>query len=404
VGRQRKQNEDSFLVDDELGLYVVSDGMGGHAAGDIASQAAVAFVAERMAAERALIEGLRSGERSVQELRELVEDVALGANRHVYELAQSGKGRPGMGATLIILVVAGHTATIAHVGDSRLYLVRGEGISQLTLDHTISAEMLRSGLISEDELEDSPFKHVLARACGTRPEVEFDLLTLEVLPGDRFLLCSDGYSNYLEHPGELAPRVAHEEPEGLAQQLVEEANAAGGSDNITVVIVSVEGEDPESLRAAMLAENYEALRSVFLFEELDLPLLTRVMAACDVEVHESGHVAVTQDETCDALCIVVDGRYVLERGGEEVGHVSAGGHVGATALIEPRPARATLRATEASRLLRLRRESFRRLIRERRWLGIGLLRQMGRMLSVAVDRTWAQRAGARVPVPDEERL
>lgn len=404
VGRKRKQNEDSFVVHEALGLYVVSDGMGGHAAGDVASKAAVAFVTETLDANQATIDAVREGSLPAERLATLLKETGEQACRHVHGLARSGKGRPGMGATLTMLVVAGQVAVMAHVGDSRLYLVRGGGISQLSQDHTITAEMRRAGLLSEDEVATSPFAHVLSRAVGTKPEVEFDVLTLEVVPGDRFLICSDGYSNYLERPSELVPRLTDDDPDELARTLVDEANAAGGRDNITVVIVSVEGDDPDALRAELLEERYGALRSVFLFTELDLPLLARVMAICDVETHEPGDVVIREGDPLEELVIIVDGHFVLQRGEVVVGQVAAGDHVGATALVEGRPARASLVAEQAGHVLRLRREAFRRLIRERPWLGLGLLREMGRMLSEALDRSWAQRAGAAVPVPDGERL
>ena len=132
VGRKRKQNEDSFVVDEDLGLYVVSDGMGGHAAGDVASKAAVAFVAKALKAERGVIDAVREGKSSPETLATLLKNTGEEANRHVHGLARTGTGRPGMGATLTMLVVAGDVAVMAHVGDSRLYLVRGEEISQLS--------------------------------------------------------------------------------------------------------------------------------------------------------------------------------------------------------------------------------------------------------------------------------
>ena len=404
VGRKRRQNEDSFVVDDELGLYVVSDGMGGHAAGDIASKAAVDFVLERLTSEREIIEGVRAGKTAPAVLTTLMREAGEDASRHVHALARSGTGRPGMGATLTMLVVAGNVAVMAHAGDSRLYLARGKGISQLSQDHTITAEMVRAGLLTEDEMESSPFAHVLSRAVGTKPEVELDVLTFDVLPGDRFLICSDGYSNYLEHPAELTERLADAEPDELARTLVDEANAAGGKDNITVVIVAIEGDDPDALRAKLLEERYGALRSVFLFADLELPLLTRVMAVCDVETHEAGDVVVEEGQPLEELVIIVDGTCTLRRGDEAVGEVGPGDHVGATALVQGRPARASLVADQPGHVLRLRREAFRHLIRERPWLGLGLLREMGRMLSEALDRSWAQRAGAAVPVPAGERL
>ncbi|MCA9619383.1 MAG: protein phosphatase 2C domain-containing protein [Myxococcales bacterium] len=404
VGRKRDRNEDSFLVDEELGLYVVSDGMGGHAAGEVASQATVAAVQAYVAEHRETIEAVRHGEEPPEALRRLADGAAKAACREVYALARQSLGRTGMGATLTLVISAGPFAALGHIGDSRLYLLRDGTVDQLTFDHTIASEMLRSGLIDEEELERSPYKHVLSRACGTQPQVSVDSLLFEIFPGDRLLLCSDGYSNYLEDPTSLVDALAGEEPAEVAAALVAFANEAGGKDNITAVVVEVRGDHPHAARAALLAERQDALRAVFLFEHLELPLLTRVMNVCDVEVYEAGETVMAEGAVCHELLVVLDGVLALARGGESLGQIESGEHVGASTLVEARPARASLTAVEASRVLRLRGRAFAQISRDRPWLGIGLLERLGSTLSEALDRSWKQRQGQAIDGPTGERL
>ena len=232
VGRVRTQNEDAHLV--ATPLFAVADGMGGHAAGEVASHTAVESLAAAFsAADEATAEGLAA---AVQR-----------ANLRVWQLAQEDPGRRGMGTTLAAaaLVHEGDDEVLAvvNVGDSRVYLFRDGELSQITEDHSLVEELVRSGRISAEEAHAHPQRHVVTRALGMGPEVDVDVFPIVPYRGDRLVLASDGLFNDVadEDIARLLRRVP--DPEQAASQLTAMAKTAGGSDNITVVVVDVVDDD-----------------------------------------------------------------------------------------------------------------------------------------------------------------
>lgn len=239
VGRRRVLNEDAFFLDDALGLYVVADGMGGHAAGEIASQEAVDSVHGMVSREREKLVALRAGNADSDLLRagsRIIESAVQAATYMVYAIAQSDPDQQGMGTTLSALLVAGQYAFTAQVGDSRVYLVRDGHASQLTEDHTLVAWQLKQGIISEEEAASSPHKNVITRAVGSREYVQVDTHVFEARPGDSFLLCSDGLHGYLEE--DEIPEIIELGPEAATKHFIDLANARGGRDNITAIVVN----------------------------------------------------------------------------------------------------------------------------------------------------------------------
>jgi protein phosphatase len=226
-GRRRPANEDAYAVAPELGLYLVADGMGGHRAGQVASGLAA----------RAALGSLRSLR---QEPRSAVEKLRVSVAAANAEILASSRAKPelsGMGTTVVALLAEGERVALAHVGDSRAYLIRGAGIRRLTDDHTLVGELVRRGEISERAAGGHPQRHVLVRALGVRRTVEPDLLELTPEPGDAFVLCSDGLTGHVED-GEIAEIVSREpDPDAACAELVDLANRRGGEDNITVVVL-----------------------------------------------------------------------------------------------------------------------------------------------------------------------
>jgi serine/threonine protein phosphatase PrpC len=364
--------------------------MGGHAAGEVASRTAVEAAARYIQERRSVVERFQEGDAEPSELTRTVKDAVLEACAAIHKLATSKPGHAGMGSTLTLLLVAGAKAVMAHVGDTRLYLCRNGKIHQLSTDHTMAAELARSGAIRPDEVRDHQLAHVLTRVVGTQASVQVDVLLMDVLPGDRFLLCSDGLSDKVESLEWLAREIAGDDLESVAEELIRASNEAGGQDNITAVIVRADVEDAERPMAIVFGENIEvklsALRSVFLFEGLTLAQLTRILNACHVEEYEAGEGAIHAGESCERLMTVVNGSFRLEQNGREILRLRPGDHVGETTLLNARPCRATLRAAQVSRLLVLESEVFLEIIKGRPWLGVSLLERLARRLSVDLDR------------------
>ena len=234
VGRCRKVNQDMFLLDETLGLFAIADGMGGHAAGEVASDLAI----------NALAGSLRESDRgdgawSPSEAAELLRIALNEGNRKICESVLARAEWRGMGTTMVALVLAENRAVIGHVGDSRAYLLRDGELRQLTSDHSWVNEQVKLGLLTNEQAHRHPMRNIVTRALGNQPAVEVDLLVEEIQPGDIFALCSDGLSGMLEDReiGEvLAARGSV--PQAACRELVESANERGGEDNITVIVMA----------------------------------------------------------------------------------------------------------------------------------------------------------------------
>jgi protein phosphatase len=230
VGLRRRENEDRYALAPHLGFYLVADGMGGHTAGQVASE---------LAAETAL-QVIGTLEGAAASLAERLRYAVAAANRAIFSKAQQHDEYAGMGTTLVAFLADEQRAALAHVGDSRAYLIRRRRIRQLTDDHSIVGELLRRREISEDAAREHPHRHVLTRALGVRRTAEPDLVELTLEAGDVFVLCSDGLTNHVDDH-EIAKRVcAGEDLQEVCEQLIDLANGRGGEDNSTVLLARCE--------------------------------------------------------------------------------------------------------------------------------------------------------------------
>jgi protein phosphatase len=240
LGRKRQSNEDAFFFDDKLGLYVVADGMGGHAAGEVASREAVdtlyGMVKTGVGKLRALVDPV--SDQDTRAACRLMEAAVQAATYFVFSIAEIDRDKSGMGTTISALLVLGDYAITAQVGDSRIYLVREETVEQLTEDHTLIAWQLKQGLITPQEAARSPHKNVITRAVGNREYVQVDTRALPIAAGMRFLLCSDGLHGYLRD--EDIPRTVALGGKKAVKRFVDLANERGGKDNITAVLLELD--------------------------------------------------------------------------------------------------------------------------------------------------------------------
>ncbi len=236
VGRVRDNNEDSLLIDEAMGLYVVADGMGGHDDGEVASRQAVLAVHEYM---KSMALGEREGELSGSLVAGVLRKAVRSAAERLYRLSLQKPSARGMGTTLTALMLIDGKAVMAHVGDSRLYHYRDGGLERLSRDHTYAEMLLGTGACTAAELEDHPLSHVLTRSLGGPPDVDIDTRVIDIDPDDTFLLCSDGLTAYASDE-ELSTMLGNKDVDLLGRRLINLAVARGGRDNITVVVVRVE--------------------------------------------------------------------------------------------------------------------------------------------------------------------
>jgi protein phosphatase len=236
VGRGRPENEDSHLVDPEDGLYAVADGMGGHRAGEVASATA--------------IDALKTAYLGGQRL-----DQAVGAaNAAVFAKAAEDAALRGMGTTLTAIALHDSTAELGHVGDSRAYLMRDGAVTQVTEDHSLVEQLVREGRLSPEEAQNHPQRAIITRALGVDPDVAVDTYRIDLKPGDRLMICSDGLTNMLSDDTIAQTLRRHADPQQAADTLVDMANQAGGDDNITVILLDALSDGSEGAAVTTTAD------------------------------------------------------------------------------------------------------------------------------------------------------
>lgn len=239
VGLKRSHNEDNLLINEELNLYVVADGMGGHNGGEYASAICVNTVEE-------IVENMELGDKlavdksdPVELVREKLRYALRLSGRRIFEKAAESPEFHGMGTTAVSMLIDGSNAFIAHVGDSRLYLVRDDRVEQVTEDHSFVARQIKAGVLTAEEARSHRMRNVIYRSLGYQEDVEVDVEVRAIRRGDQFLLCSDGLSGHVE-AHEIFDHVTQYGPQEAARRLVDLACERGGDDNITVIIASVD--------------------------------------------------------------------------------------------------------------------------------------------------------------------
>jgi protein phosphatase len=247
VGRVRTNNEDSYRIVEPLNLFILSDGMGGEAHGEVASAMAVETV-EQFCKNPELgkedsgvtLHGAASDNWAPQ--TKVLQNAVFQANFKIHESAQKHPEQRGMGATLTAGWLNNTKLSLAHVGDSRAYLLRAGGLQQLTNDHSLVAEQVRRGILTRQQAEESEMQSVLLRALGANPDVDVEVDEIDLMPRDVLLLCSDGLTRMVSEPEIAGKLQAETDPTTAAQKLVDLANERGGLDNVTVIVVRLQEE------------------------------------------------------------------------------------------------------------------------------------------------------------------
>lgn len=252
VGRRRAHNEDAMFADDVASFYVVADGVGGNNKGEIASREAIEQLRMWMAKQKINLDSLRpaleAGDLSARaEIRRQLEAGVQSACYMVFGMGQFDPEMRGMATTISALLILGGFAFAAHVGDSRVYRVRGDTILQITEDHTLINYKLKHRLITPEQAEQAAGKNVITRAVGHKDHVQVDTADIDALAGDIFVMCTDGLHGYLRDPSEVIELVGDGNLESGANAAIALANQRGGKDNITIVIAQVYEQVPRRI-------------------------------------------------------------------------------------------------------------------------------------------------------------
>jgi PPM family protein phosphatase len=365
VGQSRRVNEDSFLLVNDLGLALVADGMGGFQRGDVASQLAINVVKEVVTEQRHILGLFRRApsEATRAAVKAMLEMAVQRACEQIHGAATAIAGEGGrMGTTLDLVLAVGNTIFLAHVGDGRIYLVRGEECHQLTEDHSLVQQQLREGLLTPDEAKRARFKNVITRALGVFPSVMVDTMSLELDPNDCLLLCSDGLHRYFGN-AELAQVLAAPVSAGVAQRLVDLSNKRGGRDNITAVVIhaapAVDQQVPQPNQGRL-----ELLRRVELFQYCTYRELLRVGQVASERSLKAGEHLFRSGDAGHECYIVQAGSVAIERGGVQLAVAGPSSYFGELALIDQPRRSADAVALIDTDLLVLRREAFFQIMKQ----------------------------------------
>jgi serine/threonine protein phosphatase PrpC len=399
VGRARDHNEDNFLIDKKLRLFMVADGMGGHAAGEIASSIAVHEIRDAVNKSKEVIDRYRVDHPAVQpyEILQVLEHAVQAACSAVFQRAQAEPDKRGMGTTATVLLVAGSgehlRGFIAHVGDSRVYLARQHQCHVLTEDHSLMNELVRRGKLNREQIESSPYKqykNAVTRAVGVNQSVEVDTFDFDILPGDRFLLCSDGMYAYIDD-AELPKQLGDGDVKDVPKRLVDIANKGGGHDNIPAVIVRV-GTAAHELteRGAELTLKLETMKSLQMFRYLSYKELVKVSAIADMIEVQTGQTIFTQGEPGDAMYVVASGTVRLLKGDAKVAELGKGQHFGEMALVDRTSRSLGAVAASDSQLVVITRKDFYEIIKREPSSAVKLLWAFVQVLGARLRKTTSE--------------
>jgi serine/threonine protein phosphatase PrpC len=380
IGLIRQHNEDSFLVDDEHQLFAVCDGVGGRPGGAEASRIATEHIGQAIAKVRRQLldfsENLRNVSR--RDIGVLLEHAISEASGTIRQYAMANPALAGMATTAAVLLVAGNHAFVAHVGDSRVYLARHGVLHPLTEDHSLLNDLRRRGRTPDRSQIGSAYHEALTRALGVLDTARVDLLDLELIPGDRFLLCTDGVHRVLGDD-ELQAIVPRGDVHGVAADLIEGALQHGAPDNATAIVVDVV-DDAAADRASRVRRRLEALQGVSMFRYLPYADLIRVAAVARETALPAGADVFLEGELGESLFIILEGEATVMKAGHGIATLSPGAHFGEMSLIERVPRSATIRAATNLDVLTIDRDAFFSVLSEEQ-AAVKLLWGLVRMLN-----------------------
>ena len=390
VGKRRQHNEDAMLTDPEHGLFVVADGVGGRAAGEVASALTIATFREASEELHQVVQAYASRPEwsTRNQVLDMLNEICQRASKRVFDEAEA-RGQKGMTTTLVACVMGGGAVFLAHAGDSRAYLLRDGIMRQLTEDHSMVNELVRIGQMTAEEARKSSYRHVITRAIGLYPSVQADLMSIEVLPGDRLLLGSDGLSDPV--PKKLIQKIATEgDVDQVADNLIAATLERGAPDNVTVLAIDPEAS-PQFEAARARAQVMEEL---FLFRELPFHARLRVSTICEELFFTPGQTLVEEGQVGDAMYVIVQGEVGVSHNRMELACLGPGEHFGEMSLVDQQPRSATVTGIAFGSAIVIRREHLQEFCRREPELGVQLtwklLATLGQRLRGANARATAR--------------
>jgi len=390
IGNLRTDSQDVVAIDQALGVYILCDGMGGTARGDVAADIASKTCLQFIKQHSNTLSRVAKGDLPSLHLSDLAQSAVQAANHAVYTYSQEHSESRGSGTTVALLITAGTSGACAHVGDSRVYAFRNNQLFQLTKDHSLAQDLIDQGVLDRKNLATFAFKHVLSRAVGLLPAVSVDTLHFDIIPGDKFLLTSDGISSTLSSTN-VEEAMTISDPQKLLERLISQARAAHQEEDLSVITVEASAEASEQQahidRSAELSLKTTVLQEVFLFKALAPQNILRIVNASTVVSFKKGEVVVSQGEVDTSLFIILDGSFDIEIDGHQISAISRGNHFGEMAFLTSHPRSATVRAATDGKVLKIAADDFRAFIQAHPQDGVNMITALARELSDRLRQT-----------------
>ncbi len=386
VGIVRQKNEDAYLIDDATNLFVVCDGVGGRTGGDHASRIGSEWIGRRIHERKDLLKtfGEAGSQLSRREVGQMLENAISEASGQIRDHAAANPELSGMATTAATLLISGDHAFIAHVGDSRVYLCRHQILHLLTEDHSLLNDLKRRGRDPDRSHLGAAYQGALTRALGVLNTARVDMLDLEVLPGDRFVICSDGVHGVVGDTSmqSIAPHGSAKE---AAYTYVDMALQNGAPDNATVIVIDVIQEAAEA-RVERVRRRLEALQAISMFRYLPYPDLIRVAGIAVETSFPAGSTILHENDMGESLYVILEGDAQVLKSDVVIAELGAGAHFGEMSLIERAPRSAAIQASSDLIALVIEREPFFSLLREE-VTAVKLLWGMVRMVNARLRAT-----------------
>ena len=397
AGSSKATNQDAYLVDDRLGIHLVCDGMGGHRGGETAAQLACNTTLNYLRKHQETILGFAAGTESKEPLVDLVTSAILTANTEIYRMAAAEPSLAGMGTTLAMLLITGNLGIVAHVGSSRVYLYRNDQLTQLTKDHTLSQELIDRGLMTEAKAAKWAYGRVLSRALGPMEAVVVNTLQLDILPGDRFVLATDGITTALT-ADEIKAVLANSSQDTVAQLLVQASHAndhenrsENHSDDATVIVADslsdISDEALQQARTWEVLQKTSSLQDMFLFRSLDPRSIMQIVSNSVIMYNDPSDLLFNQGDVEQNIYIILEGDFEVLVNDTVIAKLSRGNHFGEMSWFSQEPRSATVRCCSNSKLLKVSALFLEGFILRSPEAGVLILRELARELSMRLRAT-----------------
>jgi len=399
IGRARTHNEDAYLLDSQLGLYVLCDGLGGHSAGEVASRRTCRLIRDYVAQQRQQLDEDVNVDRDMRLwAKGVVQDAVQYANRRIRRQAEADSEKQGMGCTLALVWMVDHHAVVAHVGDSRVYMLRDRKLHQLTVDHNVFERELRRGRLDMDQLKQGLDCAGVSRVIGIDDQVQAETLFLSVTRSDRFLLCSDGLTGHVSSD-ELRRAMKRNTIKALPKVLIGLANERGGQDNITVATVQVTDTDPD--HDMEVERRMKVMFQIKLFKKLPFVELIRIIGAASSATYEKGQTIIAENDRNAQLYICMEGNVEVRKQGWVIDQLGSGDLFGTMSLIDKNPSSVDIVAVEPTQVLVWPRQHFFTLIERDRYIASRILWRLCRTLNNRVRYLINELAATKGPAPQQ---